>query len=183
MDGRQNHSRRADAALRTAAFQECFLQGVEGLCRRQSFDRNNAGTSSLEDRHQAAVYQCAIHQHGARTTLPFPATFLRARELKLMPQHVKQTLHRVSAHFLRLAVDHQRNLSPRVPPAEIAHRSPPPALTPLIGDEEASRSIMSSGRRGTKSKAIPSASSTALTIAGAGPSMGSSPMPLAPYAP
>src|SRR5208282_1614523 len=179
----QNHSRRADAALCTAAFQKCFLQGVQGFSRRQSFDRNNVRPSSLKNWHEAAVYKGAIHQHRARTTFALSATFLRAGQLELMPQHVEQTFHRISPHRLRLAVNHERNLSSRVALARITHRSPPPALAPLSWDEEASRSMMSSGSRGTESKGIPSASTTAFTIAGAGPSMGSSPMPLAPYAP
>jgi hypothetical protein len=45
------------------------------------------------------------------------------------------------------------------------------------------RSKMSSGSRGISVKAMPVACSMALRIAGAGPSMGSSPMPLAPPGP
>src|SRR4030088_1920265 len=55
----------------------------------------------------------------------------------------------------------------------VAHRSPPAPTGSKI----------SSGRSGTESKRVPRASSIALTIAGAGPSIGSSPIPFAPYAP
>ncbi len=57
--------------------------------------------------------------------------------------------------------------------SRMAHRSPPAQTASKI----------SSGKSGTESKRVPSASSIALTIAGAGPSIGSSPIPFAPYAP
>src|SRR5262245_51334991 len=54
------------------------------------------------------------------------------------------------------------------------------AVTGAAADKAA---WMSSGSNGIEFKETPNASSTAFTMAGAGPSIGSSPIPLAPYAP
>src|ERR1039458_10032149 len=95
MGGRENHSRRADPALCAAALQKSFLQDMQGFMRSESFDRNHAGPLRLEYRHEATIYERAIHQHSTRTTLAFSATFLRAGQMQLVPQHVEEALHRI----------------------------------------------------------------------------------------
>jgi hypothetical protein len=59
----------------------CCKTCIESL-RRKSFDRNNVGPLSLENRYEAAIHEYAVHQHRARTTLAFSATFFRARQLE-----------------------------------------------------------------------------------------------------
>src|SRR4029077_4140215 len=178
MAASQNHSGSADAALRTPAVQESRLQRAQLRTFGEAFDRSEIGARCLKCRDEAAIHQLAIHQDGTRTTLAFSATFLRASEPKLSSQDIQQALHGKDANRLRLSVYSKRKLAfAAVVFAAIlegvAHRTPVAHTASKI----------SSGKSGTESKRVPSASSIALTIAGAGPSIGSSPIPLAPYAP
>src|ERR1700675_3646921 len=104
MTASQNHSGSADAALRTAAFQESRLQRTQLRTFGDAFDRSKIRARCLKSRDEAAIHQLAIHQDGARTTLALSATFLRAGQPELLPQNIQQPLHGIDANRFRLAV-------------------------------------------------------------------------------
>jgi hypothetical protein len=64
----------------------------------ESFDGDNASAVDLRERHEARIDRKAVDQHSARTALPFPASFLRTREMAVLSQHVEQTGHRMGAN-------------------------------------------------------------------------------------
>src|ERR1700722_5661223 len=175
----QNHARRADSALRTAVFQKRVLHGSRARIGPQSFDCHYTRSLGLEHRHQAAVHQRAIHEHRTRAALTLAASFFRSRQSELFTQHVEKPLHWVRADSFHLAIHREGDVALRG--ASFCHRTPAGArasLSRIAAEFIASK--ISSGKSGTKSNGIPSASSIAFTIAGAGPSIGSSPIPFAP---
>src|SRR6266705_6641850 len=184
MRRRKNHSRRADAALCATTLKERLLQRFDQIVRRHSFDGDDTRAARLRHGNETAIHQHAVQQNGTRTALAFTAPFFRARQSQLVPQHVQQSLHRISEHVLRLAVDSERNLALRARSWRKIHAVPCiEEKTSCSGEARRTASNKSSGSSGMEQKRIPVASSTAFTIAGAGPSIGNSPMPLAPCAP
>src|ERR1700731_1288798 len=146
---------------------------MQRFARSRSFDRNNVRSRSLQNRNETAIHQHAIHQYRARTTFPFAATFFCARQSCFESQHIEQPFHGVNVQHLLFPIEHEGNPSLGLPVARIAHR-PPPTLLSCGGAATPfgfNVSIMSSGNRGMELKETPSASSTAFTMAGAGPSM------------
>ncbi len=89
---------------------------------------------------------------------------------RVLPQHVEQPFHRIRTHGFRLAIDRERNFlfAPRL--VVIALRRGKNACSRAAPEAIASK--ISSGSSGMESNGIPSASTTAFTIAGAGPSIG-----------
>ena len=59
----------------------------------------------LRQRHQAAVDQLAVEQHGAGAALAFAAAFLGAGEAADLAQHVEQARHRMPVEATSGAVD------------------------------------------------------------------------------
>ena len=122
----------------------------------------------MDERDEAAVDEPAVEQDGARAALPFAAAFLGAGEIELAAQHVEQPRPSgCPSRRLLGAVDaavHLRSSSSdtRRPPMQRHQRS---------------------GVSGSRVGSMPVACATALKMAGAGPSIGSSPMPLAPPGP
>ena len=57
----------------------------------------------LKYRNQATIDEPSIHQHGARATLPFSATFLRSGQPKMRSQNVQESFHRVCENSLRIS--------------------------------------------------------------------------------
>ncbi len=165
------HSGGADAALRAAALPERLLDGVEpcGLCVpiRQSFDGTDLRARRLAGRDQAGVDERAVDEHGAGAALAFAAAFLGAGEGEVLAQHVEQPLHR-------------RYVGRPLPAVHL--EAQPHAGLPVAAFAAQARAIRS-GVAGIRSRSIASASAMAFTAAGAPPSMGSSPMPLAPNGP
>ena len=106
---RQDHSRRADAALRSAVRDERFLHRVQLPAVRNAFDRRQRRALHLQDRRQAAVDQLAVEEHRARAALPLAAAFLGAGQVQLLAQHVEQPRHRVGLDADGLAVDGERD--------------------------------------------------------------------------
>ena len=81
--------------------------------RRHPFDGDDTGAARLRHRNETAIHQHAVQQNGTRTALAFTASFFRARQSQFVPQYVQQSLHRISEHVLRLAVDSERNFALR----------------------------------------------------------------------
>src|SRR6266404_2686613 len=169
MTAGHNHSRSADAALRTTAFQESRLQRAQLRTFGDAFDRSQIRARCLKSRDEAAIHQLAVHQDGARTTLTFSATFLRAGQPKFLAQDIQQSLHGINPNGFRLVIYRESKLAFAAVVfaavffdavlGGVAHRSPPAPTASKI----------SSGKSGMESKRVPRASSIALTNAGAGP--------------
>jgi hypothetical protein len=103
--GRQNHSRRADAALRAAAFDERLLHSVKVITRRHAFDGFNLSAFDLRHRYQTTVDDPAIDHDAARAAFTFAATFLRSGKTQLLAQYVQQALHGIGVKRLRRFID------------------------------------------------------------------------------
>src|SRR6266699_7159222 len=149
----------------------------------QALNCNDVGATRLKHWNEAAIYQRSAHQNAARATLALSTAFLRSRQSKLVSPHIQQAIHRVRPHGCQLSIDRERDLAFCVL-RRLAHCRPRAEEGAISGTAcSASASKIFSGSNGIESNAMCSASSIALTIAGAGPSIGSSPIPFAPYAP
>src|ERR1700677_1023433 len=183
MVGGEDHAGGADAALSSSCFEEALLDGVELFADCEAFDGGDLRAFGLQDGDEAGVDQIAIHQDGTGAALAFAAAFFCSSEMEVFAEDVEETLHRRSFGGFFVAVDGA---------SDVGHTAAPLKMGPAVAGSRSSvpeagvwvmRSKMSSGRRGISVKAIPVACSIALRMAGAGPSMGSSPMPFAPNAP
>src|ERR1700733_6412591 len=99
--------------------------------------------------------------------------------MQIIAQHVEQALHRRGIDDSALAVHIKPDRGPSFAQYcwfALAHRA-------AISSFAASPAKRSSGRRGIALNATPVASRMAFRIAGAGPSWGNSPIPLAPNPP
>src|SRR6516162_1943669 len=177
---REDHSRRADSTLRAAAIEECLLQRMQSGALSEALDRGDLRSAGLQYRYQAAVNEDTVYQHGTRSTLTLPASLFCSGERELVTQDIQESFHRVGTDGSLLAVNRQKNLAglPRD-----GHLAPCGVRASPAAGAELTAVKMSSASRGIRSKRTPSASSTAFTMAGAGPSIGNSPIPLAPNAP
>jgi hypothetical protein len=101
---RQDHARRADAALRAAVFHESALQRV---IPAQPFNRRHTRTGDLRDGDKARVHGSAVYEHRARPALPFAAAFLGARQAAVLTQDVEQPPHRVGANLRSPSIQHE----------------------------------------------------------------------------
>src|SRR6267378_2402125 len=151
---RQQHARRADPALRRAVLDERVLQGRQPATISQSLDRRDLAALDLAYRYQATVHDLAIDQHGAGAALTFAAPFFGAGRSEVFAQHIEQAPRSRTLERHGAAVQ-----------------------------REAHAASTFSGVAGISSSHTPVASWIAAMMAGAGPSMGSSPMPLAPNGP
>src|ERR1051325_3842229 len=104
-DGGDDHARRADAALRSAAGDEGFLYGVKLVVRSHAFDRPDLCAFDLHDRNEAAIDQHAVNKHGARPALSLAASLFRSRQSQVFAQHVEQARHRVRFKRHLAAID------------------------------------------------------------------------------
>src|SRR6516225_1918505 len=180
----QDHSRCANAALGAAAIKKRLLQCMKLFTSREPLYRRDLSTLGLQHRDEAAIHERPVHQNCTRAALALSATFLCSRKPQFLAEHVKQSLHRIDPHCHQFPVDLKRNVTLGAILRRLVHR--PSSATEEMLSRPALRvtaSKMSSGSKGIESNGTPRASSTALMTAGAGPSIGSSPIPFAPYAP
>src|SRR5512142_1738196 len=124
----------------------------ERMIATQPFDGQHVGALDLRERHEAGADRLAVHEHGARATLAFAASFFRSRELALLADYVQEPRHGMRVDVGDNTVQRESHATRRSGMAGISHTSNP------------------SWRM-------------AFTTAGAGPSTGSSPRPLAPDGP
>jgi len=87
------HAGSADAALRAAAFKECFLERMKLRIDGQAFDGFDTCAAGLKDRHEATIHQFTVHTHGARSAFAFAAAFLGSGEAKVFAQDVEEPFH------------------------------------------------------------------------------------------
>src|SRR4051812_13745625 len=154
---RDDHPGRADAALGAAAIEEALLHRRELAALRDAFDGEHRGAIDLAHGDEAGVDELAIDEDRARAALAFAAALFRAGEAEVFAEHVEQPLQGRRVEHPLGAVDGE--------PHDITAR------------------ITRSGLNGISAINFPVACNTAPTTAGAGPSIGSSPRPFAPYGP
>src|SRR5690242_4778214 len=163
---RHHHARRAGAALRRAApLERLERTGIERL------DRPHAAIADLIRRDEARVHGQSVEVDGAGAALALAAALLRAGQPQPIAERVQQAVGRIHVNRNLLPIQSERD-------GEFVHsalRIPNSALS--------INSINLSAVSGITRGSAPVAAATAFTIAGAGPSIGSSPKPLAPPAP
>src|SRR5215204_3876485 len=76
-DGGQHHARRADAALRAAAFDHRALDVVQALAVGDALDGQNLRALGLRRRDETTVDQLAVVDDGASAALALAAALLR----------------------------------------------------------------------------------------------------------
>src|SRR5260370_844890 len=151
---------------------------------RHSLDGDYARTFRLRHRDETTVHQHPVQQNGTRTAFSLAASFFRACQFQIVPKHVQQSFHVVGKNFLCFAIDGEREFTLRTRFRRRIHAVPRTEDGTACSSESGPRaSNKSSGSNGIVWIRTPVASSMALMIAGAGPSMGNSPIPLAPCAP
>src|SRR5438128_1854027 len=104
-NGGHHHSRRANAALCPAAFDESLLHRVQLISRRDTFDRSNLCAFHLGHGHETTIHNLPIDHYRASAAFAFAATFFRSSQLQLPTQHIKQALHRIDFESLRLVIN------------------------------------------------------------------------------
>src|SRR5437016_3155986 len=138
--------------------------------------------ANLVTGHETRVHRQPVEPHRAGAALTFAAPLLRARQAEPLAQHVEQAIGGIYLDGRGRAVEREGDpdCGLRIVDCwfvahglfESAFRNPKSAIA-----------ISFSGVRGIIVGSTPSASATALSTAGAGPSIGSSPSPFAPWAP
>src|SRR6266851_207741 len=181
--GGEDHAGGADAALGSALFEEALLNGMEFLADDEAFDGGDFGALGLQDGDEAGVDQIAVDEDGAGSALAFAASLFGPGEVQVFAEDVEEPLHRWGFDGFWVAVDGELDDAHAVASLKMG-----PAMSGFKDSVPASGmrvicSKMSSGSRGISLKEMLVACSMALRMAGAGPSMGSSPMPLAPPGP
>lgn len=96
------HSGRADSALRAAAFQKSLLKRIEPPISREAFDGENSRAIDLTNRNEAGVDHFAVDYHRARAALAFTAALFCPGQAQVFTKHVQQALH---WRYIDLSVD------------------------------------------------------------------------------
>src|SRR2546421_4418267 len=91
-EGGENHSGRADAALRAAELDEGLLQRMRAA---EPLNRRHPRRGHLRDGHEARIDRLAVDEHGARAAFAFAAAFFRSRQPEVLAKDIEQPRHRV----------------------------------------------------------------------------------------
>src|SRR5690606_24354208 len=108
--GRDQHPRRADAALERRMLEEFLLQRMELGAFRHALDRLDRLAVHLGAEDEAGAHQAAVDRHAARAAIAARAALLGAGEVELVAQHVEQRLLRLAQVFDGIAVDRRRHV-------------------------------------------------------------------------
>jgi hypothetical protein len=104
-DRRENHPRRAVAALEGFYIKKGLLHGMQGLAMTQTFYGCNLLPGGSADLHAAGTHSGSFNQNGAGAALAFPATVLRTGEPDPIAEHIEENLLGGSFHVLLHTVD------------------------------------------------------------------------------
>src|SRR3989441_861182 len=154
---RHDHAGGTGAALRRALREE-WTEPLGG----NGFDALHPRAAHLVGRDETGIHGQSVQVYRAGAALAFTASFLRAGEPEAVAQRVEQTLRGVEVERDGGTVEGEDDLDSR---------------------HQRVKSMSRSGVSGIARGSVPVAAATAFRIAGAGPSMGSSPSPFAPCAP
>src|SRR5690606_10206312 len=130
--GCHEKARGAEAALQRGFFEEDLLQRMQFGAASQAFDGFDDRILGLHRQHETGVYRPAVDDHGARTAVTVSTAFFGAREVQLLPQHLKQRLAGIRQKLALLPIehgpdDHFTQHRPLLSPS--LSRRPLPALT------------------------------------------------------
>src|SRR5271168_3022359 len=92
----EDHSGRADAALRAAAVEEGLLQELCAGVLGEAFYGDDVCAMGLKHGNKATVDERAVEQNGAGATFAFAAAFFCAGEREIEAENIQEAGHRVS---------------------------------------------------------------------------------------
>ena len=104
-DSAQNHSSRAITALESPFGEERFLHRMKLIAIGQPLDRQDRLLVSLGNRCKTSGRTLAVDEHRAGSTLAFPATVFRSRQLQVLAQNIEQRPLGVGCDGSWLSVD------------------------------------------------------------------------------
>src|SRR5437660_801743 len=108
--GGEQQAGRAEAALRRIAGDELALQLGELAALGQPFDRVDPTAGNLRGEREAAARGMAVDQHRAGAADAVLAAEMRAGQLQLLAQKIRQMLARLDAALERFAVQGRLDL-------------------------------------------------------------------------
>src|SRR3984893_7512761 len=95
----------AEAALRSIVIDERLLDRMKGFALHQGFDGSDGLALSFNRQYRAGIDRTVVEQHSTGATLSPIAHALRARNIKLIAEGVKQGDARLELQCVFLAVD------------------------------------------------------------------------------
>ena len=96
--GRQDHSRRAEAALKSELIEECLLDGVKPFAVTDPLDRRDPSSAGFISKVRARAHGQVVNERGTSTAhLDFAGN--------LQPRQVAPVSENFSEGFLRLVVE------------------------------------------------------------------------------
>ena len=104
-DSAQNHASRAITALESPFGEERFLHRMKLIAIGQPLDRQDRLLVGLRNRCKTSRHTLAVEEHGASSTLAFPATVFRSRQLQVLAQNIEQRPLGVGGDSSWLSVD------------------------------------------------------------------------------
>jgi hypothetical protein len=110
IDRRQDHARRAKAALEPVVLHERLLHWVQLAFRGQPLDRRHLGAFRLEREQRAALHGPAVDEDGAGAALARVAADVRASQPQTVAQGVNEERASLDVQRALLAVDAQLKL-------------------------------------------------------------------------
>src|SRR5688572_26190384 len=172
----QHESGRTEAALESAVRHERFLHRMKAVLPGQPFDRIHFSTVDEGGEIQATRYRRAVDDHRAAAAQALAAAFPRTEQREIALQHIDQRVMHIDGGGDRTAVERQPDGAAGV---VVCHQASSSGLPPCSRIARSTRSGVSGKSMGT----MPSASYSALAIAGDGLNTPVSPTPFAPYGP
>src|SRR5262249_49635383 len=109
---REDHPRRAKAALRAVLLVERGLDDGEALGRPEPLESRDRGAVGSRERRQARATRLAVDERRARSAPTLLAAGLRARDPELLAQDVEARGERRAPDLAGLAVDGQLHQAP-----------------------------------------------------------------------
>src|SRR5215470_10622365 len=93
---REQHTRRAEAALHGTVADERLLQRMQAAVALQPAQREHGAAAQPRGQHEAGGHGTAVEEHGADAAHAFVAAFLDVEDAERVPQQLEQGL--VRAH-------------------------------------------------------------------------------------
>ena len=84
LEGRQDHPRRAKAALQRMVLLKCRLQGMERFVRADAFDGGDFGAVGLDGKKQARTHGPAVEHHRASAAYAMLAADMSSKQAEIV---------------------------------------------------------------------------------------------------
>ncbi|MPN58118.1 hypothetical protein SDC9_205819 [bioreactor metagenome] len=101
---RENHARRAKAALDRAAIHKSLLEPGKLAVLRNALDGDDRMAFGLACQHKATRNGFPVQNHGAGAAFPFGAALFCSRKANHIPDEIQQAHGRVNFHSIVLPV-------------------------------------------------------------------------------